>query len=43
MFNKGEYSNTREDDEPVQITRKPHRVRPKKVNTKSFKIKTFKS
>jgi len=40
MLDEREYSSIEEDDELVQTTRKLNRGRLKKVNTKSFKVKT---
>jgi len=42
MLDERKYYNT-EDDGSVQTTRKPGRIRLKKVNIKSLKAKTFKN
>lgn len=41
MLDEREDSNTKEDDEPFQNTRKSGRDRLREVNTKSSKAKTF--
>ena len=43
MLDERKDSNTQENDESIQITRKPSRDRPKKVNTKSSKANISKN